>query len=172
MSLYMLEPSSETGPTIRFGERKRPKSILLAAVLSAIIPGLGHFLLRRRRTGVIFLSVFSILPLLYCLFRLPKEFGLLILTNVGILVLCVWSGYHALLHGNTPEVKISKWWALMVIPIAVLGYAGHANWMLKAAGFQVLAIPSQSMESTVLQGDKVIVDGWWYRHSSPSPGNI
>src|SRR5437763_9973650 len=136
---FMSEPVSipEAEPTTTRAKGARPKTILLAALLSAVIPGLGHFLLRKRRVGVIFLSVFSLLLLLYCVFRLPKEFGLLIAANLCILALCLWSGCHALLRGNTPELKISKWWVLVVVTLAVLAYAGHTNWMLTAGGFQI-----------------------------------
>jgi signal peptidase I len=66
----------------------------------------------------------------------------------------------------------SRWWALLVVPAALLTASWDANRLLHLSGFALYSIPSESMEDTIDRGDRILVDLRAYEHSHPAVGDI
>src|SRR5438105_6850248 len=138
-----------------------------AAVLSADLPGVGHFLLRRNRAALGFICAFCVLALMYWPLRLPRSYtGLQLLILAGNVLFTV-AGWHAL---RTPAQEVpqgTRRWLLVVIPLALLFSFAHVLWLFRVAGMRAFMVPSTSMQPTIQLGDHIAVDMAPYRHSSP-----
>lgn len=145
---------------------------ILAAVLSPILPGTGHWLLGDKRGGVIFLALFGVLSLCFWPLRLPKSFvGLQLLVCAAMLV-CVVATWGALRVSSAASTRGSRWWLLFLIPLALMISFVHSNWLLRVAGFQIFDVPSTGMQPTVLNADRILIDLRQYRDARPKPHDI
>jgi drug/metabolite transporter (DMT)-like permease len=70
---------------------KSPLRILLAAVLSVFLPGVGHLLIKRRGTGIVFLTITCGLFFVCWPLRLLYHWAALIGLVFGMLALCTFS---------------------------------------------------------------------------------
>lgn len=145
--------------------------VLLAAFLSPLLPGVGHLVVKRRGRAVLLLLIFSSLILSVCLLRLPLYRGMLILFFALITTLCIFATYDVA-YGRTRTNKPSQWWLAILLPFALFAASGHTNWSILVAGFQPFEIPSQSMQNTVVMGDRILVDRWYYEKHPVRDGDI
>lgn len=166
LSLSMEPPANSSLPPAA------RKPILLAALLSSVIPGAGQLLLRQKLQATLLLAGAFTLSLMYWPFRLPSHYAALVLLPWSTLGLCLLSGCAAILTNRTEERRPSRWWLLGCLLLAFVAAWGHSIWEFWASGFRPVAIPSRSMESTVLAGDRVLVDLRYYRRVAPSQGDI
>lgn len=144
---------------------------LLAAVLSTFLPGVGHLLIKRRGTGIVFLTISCGLFFVCWPLRLLYHLAALIGFVFGMLALCILSTVNAA-YGDRPNERPSQWWLLLLLPLAFGMAIIHVNWVTRSAGFQVFQVPSRSMENTVHMGGRVFVDRWHYRSNAPARGDI
>ncbi len=148
------------------------KRRILAAVLSPILPGTGHWLLGDTRGGVIFLALFGVLSLCFWPLRFPKSFiGLQLLAGAAMLV-CVIATWGALRVSSAASTRGPRWWLLFLIPLALMISFMHSNWLLRVAGFQIFDVPSTGMQPTVLNADRILIDLRQYRDAKPKPHDI
>jgi signal peptidase I len=148
------------------------KRRILAAVLSPILPGTGHWLLGDKRGGVIFLALFGVLGLCFAPLRLPRSFvGLQFLVGASMLV-CVVATWGALRMSSPASPRGPRWWLLFFIPFALMISFVHSNWLLRVAGFQIFDVPSTGMQPTVLNADRILIDLRQYRDAKPKPHDI
>lgn len=159
-------PANPVIPQSSWGKR------ILAAFLSPVLPGVGHLLIHRRRTGFFLLLFFTSLLLLCWPLREMKQLGGTLLFGAGMIVLCIFSTCSAGYEPGGQKEKPSQWWLAILLPFAFLAAIGHINWATHASGFQVFLVPSGSMEKTVMRGNRVMVDRWHYRQNQPSDGDI
>lgn len=145
---------------------------LLAAVLSVFLPGVGHFLMKRRGTGIVFLTITCGLFFVCWPLRLLYHLAALIGFIFGMLALCTFSMVSAAYGDGRPNERPSQWWLLLLLPLAFGLAIIHVNWATRSAGFQIFQVPSRSMENTVPMDTRIMVDRWYYRANAPARGDI
>jgi len=165
---YSSLPLEQTPPPAYAG----PRQVLLAAFLSHLLPGAGHFLLKRSVKGWVLLLLF--LGLLACIFplRLEAKPGMLISLAFALIALSIYSVCDAGYGETHAAKKISQWWLALLLPFALICGAVHVNWSTRVAGFQMYEIPSQSMQNAIMVGDHIVVDRRYYEKHAPSRGDI
>lgn len=145
---------------------------VLAAAVSSIVPGIGQLLLGKTRTGIGFLCAYGLLVLLYWPLRLPRSyFGMqvVVFLTVGLFVL---SGWHTLRTRSQRTLPGSRWWLVLLVPLAFKASFWSDTRLLPLISFYAFDVPSNAMEPTLLVGDRVIADRSSYRDSKPKPNDI
>src|SRR5262249_16406831 len=84
----------------------------------------------------------------------------------------VAAAWHATRCAHEKLPKLSAPWLLLVLPLAYLGSNFDANRVMRLAGFQVFNIPSSAMASTLMIGDRIVVDRSYYRTRPPRVGDV
>ena len=145
------------------------KRRILAAVLSAVVPGAGQIFLGRRieGTALLLLSV----GLMSCVWPLRLIRFLLMLGFVVLawLLLACYSTVAAVFRGGIqPSPKPRKWWLLAILPMAYLGFNLIFTLFFLGAGFRARKFDSSAMQPTLLIGDQFILDKGLFRHHSPA----
>lgn len=164
---------AEAAVPLAAGESPNFKAPLFcAALLSAILPGAGHFIIGRWRKGVSFASAFAVFSLVYWSLRLPQTIYGAALPIFALIFLCVFATCDAAYAGRDARTRPSQWWLAVLLPAALLGVVVHDNWEIRAAGFAAFLVPSSSMAPTIPEGGRVMVDRWYYRHAMPRRGEI
>jgi signal peptidase I len=157
-----------TGGQPAIGRKRR----ILAALLSPILPGTGHWLLGDKRDGAIFLALFGVLCLCFWPLRLPKSFVGIQLLVVAAMLVCVVATWTALRVSSAASTRGPRSWLIFLIPLALMISFVHSNWLLRVAGFQVFDVPSTGMQPTVLNSDRILIDLRQYRDAKPKPHDI
>jgi signal peptidase I len=146
---------------------------LLAAVLSAMIPGAGQLLLAQRRKGILLLLVFVVVASSVWPLRLPRFPAGLGLIGLCWLALSLYAACTALLeHRNPADRRTSKWWLLAVPLLTYLGFNAVFTPLFLVAGFRALKFNSSAMETTLLTGDQFVIDKTFYRDHSVSRNDL
>src|SRR5262249_11418670 len=104
--------------------------------------------------------------------RLPEHCTgapLLLLVMMMLAVYACWKALSKPLSGSSSP---TKWWLALLVPLAILATSGEANVFLRVAGFQIFEVPSTSMQDTIFQGDRIIVDTRYYREHRPLSGEV
>jgi signal peptidase I len=155
---------SSNGPNI--GENaSASKRRVVGAAMSCLIPGAGQFFINDRRRGILFLTLFVALLLLFWPLRVPGKFGGLVGVVWWMILLFAASPSSALLSKRSPEPRVSKWWFLLVVPL-IYGGLNLDLWLfLRASGFKALQTPTSSMQPTVVKGDRFMIDEWAFRRA-------
>jgi signal peptidase I len=149
------------------------KQHLLAAVLSAFIPGAGQLLLGERRKGIALLLVFACL--LFCVWplRLPRFYVGVLLIIWAWLALSFGAACAALFERRDQAApKLSKWWLLSILPIMYIATNAVFTPVLLASGFRAREVASSSMQPTMLVGDRFMFDKSCYRHQPPTRNDL
>ncbi len=140
------------------------KQHIIAALLSALAPGLGQLLLGQKRKGYLLLVLFVAVLACFWPLRLPRTMAGLILPMLAWLGICIYAACAALLERKTPDTPtISKWWLLPALPLVCACVKLVFVPLLPIAGFSPLAFASASMEPTLLQHEYFIADSIYYR---------
>lgn len=172
-AILNFEPTGSSATqekTVR-GTKRR----LAAAAMSLIVPGLGQWFLGAHRRAIAFSCSFAAVILCHWPLRLPKFIFAWWALVLALLVLCAWAACDALRVQEGRAQKVlqgSRWWALLLVPTALLTASWDANRLLHFSGFGVYSIPSESMEDTIDRGDRILVDLRAYEHSHPAVGDI
>ena len=149
------------------------KRQLLAAVLSAMIPGAGQLLLAQRRKGILLLLVFFVVASGVWPLRLPRFPAGLGLIGLCWLALSLYAAGTALLeHRNPADRRTSKWWLLAVPLLTYVGFNAVFTPLFLVAGFRALKFNSSAMETTLLTGDQFVIDKTFYRDHSVSHNDL
>jgi signal peptidase I len=171
MNLESTPIEESTGATPVVHENP-PRPRIIAAVASSLLPGAGHYLLRKKRTTIVFFSIFIFAGLLFWPIRIHTWFWGLQIVITASFVLFVVSGWHALRCKSERMNKGSYWWLAVIIPVAVGAAIAHGNLWMLAAGFKPFEIPSTAMEPTLYPSDRVIVDLRIYQKVKPHNGDL
>ena len=147
------------------------KKLLFIAFLSLVFPGAGHLLLHRYRKACVLLLLFSLIILSYFPLRVPRSLAGLLFLVIGVLVLCFFTVVDVC-YSRQNKNRPSQWWLLVLLPVTLIAVSTHSNWLLRASGFQVFQVPSESMAPTVPRGGRLIVDRRYYQNHSPAHGDI
>jgi signal peptidase I len=152
--------------------RDSAKQRIFSAVLSAALPGTGQLVMGKTQTGFWFLCSFCILVFMYWPLRLPKSWVGLQILIFAVMILGIVATWHALRTPSQRDLQGSHRWLVLLIPLAVLLSFAHCNWLLRASGVRPFSVPSTSMERTISQGDRIVVDFKRYRLSKPKSRDI
>ena len=140
------------------------KPYVLAAVLSAFAPGVGHLILGQRRKGAVLLALFGAILLCYWPVRLPRFFAAFVLLLLTWMVLLLYALCSVLLARSEPApTRPSRWWLVAILPVAYIGINAVFTPTFLAAGFRARKFGSSSMETTLLQGDMFVIDRSYYQ---------
>jgi signal peptidase I len=148
------------------------KQRILAAALSPILPGAGHWLLGDKRNAVIFLALFGVLGLCFWPLRVPKSFVGLVFLVWAVMLVCAVATWSALRVSSASSTRGPRWWLLFLMPLALMISFAHSKWLLRVAGFQIFDVPSTGMQPTVLNADRILIDLRQYRDAKPKPHDI
>ena len=144
----------------------------LACFLSALVPGLGQWSLKKRFEAFVFLGAWVLWWILFVLMRLPKSYiGYLCLAYSGMLLflLSVWRALR-LLVPNRPQGNVL--WMLLLIPLSLLSFSGWASLAIHVAGFRVFSDPSSAMAPTIERGDRFVADMRGYQDGQLKRGSV
>jgi signal peptidase I len=142
---------------------------LLAALCSAIVPGVGQWMLHQRVRAVVYwILVVGALALWWPL-RLPMTFWGWMLAILATVVLWLVSAGEALLGLRRSSSRPSLGWLALALPVAFVVSLFICGWMLRAAGFRAYEIPSSGMAPVIEPGDSIIAD---VRDVTPGAGKV
>lgn len=173
MSITPVTPSfsDDKGAPDEAAERSpRP---LVAAFLSAAIPGSGQLLMGQRQHGLILLFLFlatlsGIWPL-----RLPRFVLGFAIISLSWINLCSHASYRAAWSKGIPEDQHpSKWWLALLFPSIFVILCLIPDRLMLLAGYQSFAVPGVSMEPTIRRGDRILTDANYYRSHGPSDREV
>jgi signal peptidase I len=148
------------------------RKILAAVLLTVLVPGAGQLISARRRRGIIFVVFFAVMMALYWPLRLPQYQPLILLLILYGLVLFTVAAFDVVYAKRPGWMRPSRWWLPLPLLVAALALWIHSNLWLRVAGFSLIAVPSRSMEKTIGEGDRLIVDLRYYKNREPAPGDI
>jgi signal peptidase I len=168
-ALGSLATSTPDRPETQSDKRRH----LLAALLSALVPGVGQFFLKEKRTAAFLVAALSCLCLGYWPLRAPRAFNSFASLAVFWFALYVYAAGNALLaRARSTTIRPSKWWLLLFIPLTIVSCHLIGAALIRASGFRAFTVPSKSMESTILPGDRIVVDTRYYHKHSPQRGDV
>jgi signal peptidase I len=160
-------PAEQTSSHTTTGKKRH----LLAVFLSALIPGTGQLLLRKRNHGIFLLSLFVALLACFWPIRLLRFYwGFLSLYGC-------WTGLYlyaasAARTGAELPARLSRWWLVAILPVAFVACSLLGAVLTRAAGFRAFEIPSTSMEPTIVPGDHIVTDSLYYHSHRPQRGDL
>jgi signal peptidase I len=152
--------------------RVSPRRLLLAALLSTLLPGAGHFLVRRYGKALLLLLILGVWFVAYCWLRLPQTAYGAILPILALAGLCVFGAWDVAYSGGRPEPKPSQWWLAAFLPLALYAGSAWGSLALRTAGFQVFSIPAASMAPAIPEGSRVVADRRYYVNRKIRHGEI
>ena len=160
--------------------RLYPAENLLAATLSIVLPGSGHFVQaggtnihRTWRTIGVAWTIFSLTFYgALIVFRVAADARLYLLTAIAALLLSSAAVYDCCLRG-TPHSAIRKlgFFALALLA-SILWVSTLCYWCSLAAGFRYMQNVSESMSPTIPRRAVVLVDWNYYRDHKPQFGDL
>lgn len=146
-------------------ERTLGKDPWLAVFLSVVLPGLGHIYVHKRIVGILFLLSFCVLRVIsranyYALF--------------AVVVLPAVASVHAYGAWQFHKVKLKHPLTLFIIVLLCSGLLKSVLIPLAQGHFFVRSYPlvGPSMEPTILDGSRTVVDKLTYSWKDPSIGDI
>jgi signal peptidase I len=169
-----LEPSAHAA-TSDNSTLPRKKNRILAAFVSAIVPGSGHLLRRDHLRAAIYLPAYLGVLLGVCLSRAFSTYVGCIGSIWIILVLTVVASTSALLSPRRSTQNLGWRFKLWAVPAAILSLLLASivvNLCLRLSGFRAFTVPSISMEPAVKSGSRLMVDERFYKHHLPSRGDV
>jgi signal peptidase I len=153
-------------------QAERSYKRLWCAMLSGAIPGMGDWVLGNRKRAALFFLLFAGTLLCYWPLRIPRFYlPFLLLAVIGTIVHLV-SACCTFLLGRSDKDRAANWWILVLISLAYVFSGIEDTGQLRASGFQLFSIQSDSMSPTINIHDYVLVDRWYFRRASPHAGDV
>lgn len=146
---------------------------LIAAALSAVVPGAGQFCLGKRRKGLLILVVLVVVSIGFWPLRLPRSYQALLFLGWVLLPLSLYAVYEALLGRDvTSSGRLSRWWILAVIPLHYIGFNLLFTSLLFGSGFHTARNLGSSMLPTLANKERFVYDTSYYRSQPKRRGDI
>ncbi len=154
-------------------ERSSLSRDILAALLCALVPGLGHLFKSNFLRAVIFFACALALLAVDIVFRMPFSLAGLILSAIFTTALALTTACDAFLIRTKEYRKRSSTVVLIVLlPIALALCQARGAFLWRMEGFLTFRVPSGSMEPTIGTGESIAVDTRAYRNHVPEPGDV
>ncbi len=148
------------------------KRLLLAALLSAVLPGAGQFLLGQRRKASILLLILVFLIAGFWSLRFLRFYAGFASLYCSWIALYIYAACSAQQTRSQTSSRPSKLWLVATLPLTFLTLSVSGVAVTRAAGFHSFTVPSPSMEKTVLEGDRIVADMRYYRSRAPGPQDV
>jgi signal peptidase I len=146
---------------------------LIAAVLSALLPGLGQLFLRKFKTSGLLLLALIAISLGFWPLRLPRSYSGILLLIWLLLPLSWFAILDALLARDSPSAgRMSRWWILAGVPLSYVGVNIVFTPLLLGSGFRPVKNISSSMEPTIFIDEKLVIDENYYHHQQVQRGDL
>ena len=104
------------------------------------------------------------------LLRLYAGFVLLYCAWIGLYIYAACSALRA--PSSQTGIRSSKLWLIAILPVTVLILSLSGAAVTRASGFRSFTVPSPSMETTVLKGDRIVADMRSYRSRAPDRQDV
>lgn len=171
--------TSDAFTTSQMGE-PLARSPLSAAVLSLLLPGLGHLYVGQPRRAVALLGALFVLhaAFILCWFGwLPRSW---IIAGVMLFGVCLYTfaiidaALAARRAGDYQRQRYNRWYVYVVILAAAPIVSAALTTVVAAsvAGPGYYEVPSASMDPTLRVGDTLLVDTRYYRTHAPARGEV
>ncbi|MEN6308884.1 MAG: signal peptidase I [Anaerohalosphaeraceae bacterium] len=136
---------------------------ILSGFVSWLVPGLGHFILHKRKTGLIYFSLFLLSE--FISFRNDRIdiFITMLQLNASIDAYLVYFGY---------EKRTKIFTKVFLCFICYYGIAFGIALSIKYLIIEACHIQSESMEPTLWAGDRVFSNRIYYKFHNPKQGDI
>jgi signal peptidase I len=151
-------------------EPQRPsvKRHIIAAVLSALLPGAGQLFRGSKKKAVFLFLGLTAICVGFLVLRLPTSYPGLLFSGWMCLLLSLFAVFDALLTKDAgSSARMSRWWIFAVIPLHYLGTNLIFTVLLLGSGFQTFRFVSSSMEPMMLPGDKFVAAKRYYKLHPP-----
>jgi signal peptidase I len=100
--------------------------------------------------------------------RLLRYYAGFLILFASWIVLGLYSSCSTqLIRDGGTGVRTSRWWFALTLPVSMVIISLSGAAVTRASGFRSFAVPSTSMEPTILVGDRIVVDTRAYRLSLP-----
>ena len=170
--LYCGDMSAPGSAAMPLGARNDVplRRFVVAAALSACIPGTGQFLLGRKREGSCLLILFALLVGSLTILRLPTSllgFAFVILAW-ALLSLCACS---TVFYGGSHPPRSMAWWILIFLLVVIALNVVFVP-CFRLAGFLAFKVNSTAMEPTYFPADRIAVDARAFRADTPQRDDI
>jgi signal peptidase I len=165
-------PTPVAAPSLEQNGPKPGLRLVGAALLSALLPGTGHLLMKRWSKGMFILLVYA--AMFAACFWMPvlRTLPGAALTTLMLVGLCMLAASDAVYGGHRPENKPTQWLLAALLPGALLAGTAHAQLGMRVAGFRTLRALGTAMAPAIGEGNHLLVDSRYYRHKSPQRGDI
>lgn len=153
--------------------RPNLKRHLVAATLSALIPGLGQWLLGRREKAIALFSGLIVMAIAFWPIRLPRLWeGLMTLLLAGFTLfnIAVFGALYD--RDRTTAVRLSLWWIPFGLVISYIGFNITFTALLFGSGFRTVRATISSMEPLLKQGDRLVYDRRYYPAHAKLRGDV
>jgi signal peptidase I len=156
------------------------RSPLSAAVLSLLLPGLGHLYIGQPRRAVVLLGALLALHVAFilCWFGWLPRFSIIagvMLLGVSLYAFAITNAVLAARRaGDYHKQRYNRWYVYAVLLAAapVVSVALTAAIAAATTGPGTYAVPSASMDPTLRVGDTLLVDTRYYRTHAPARGEV
>lgn len=166
----------------------KPRSRIIAGVLTVLVPGLGHLYAGRAKRAIWLFCIVSVLALTWLVgLRSAPPINMTaylarLAFMLGVLAVYVYAIYDAV-RGIDPRTAVPLRWfnrAVVYVGIIVINFASDqlSSYVVKsdsAASYspgKVFNIPSGSMMPTLLVGDYVVAWSDYYKSHAPQRGDL
>jgi signal peptidase I len=147
---------------------KRKK--ILAGLLSAMFPGVGHIFVGQLQAGMALIASFLVFVVGSSLTRIWGHYYGLIACEWSAFLFTAISAYAVCFHPRE-EATPTRLWLLLFIPLAFVSVQlTQVAWWLN--GYRLFIVPSTSMQPTIWMGDRVVADFHYFRSRSIERGQI
>lgn len=144
-----------------------------AALMSAMIPGLGQIVLDQAAMAALFIAAVAVwIFLFFRPFRLESTNHGWLLLIVGGWLLTVAACCHALRSRKEGKTAGSLLWLIILLPVTLIFPLMSQGIMLHEAGFRDFRIDGSSMEPVLRPGDTFMVDRFFFRTHPIARGEI
>jgi len=160
---------SLAGPEVAAQPRPNVKRHLIAAALSAAVPGAGQFFLGRKKKAVVLLVAFIAIAAGFWPARFPRSYPSLMFLGWMLILVCLFSVFDALLTQDARlPGRMSRWWIAAGLPLHYLGFNLVFTSLLFGSGFHTMQSTASSMAPIISVGDKFMADTRHYQHQPPN----
>ena len=166
----VVTPGSIPSPPTEQDAGNTTRKVIIAGLISGLLPGVGQLQLGKKLQGFVFLLLFVLLLLLWWPVRVAFYWPGLVALVLCTLVLCISSGSAVVITYKQP--RISRWWLIMTVLVGVLAAIAQVNWMARMSGFVPCLMPSRSMEKTIMANETLLGDAWYYTKATPARGDV
>ena len=166
----MVTPGSIPSPPAEQDVENPTLRILIAACVSALLPGVGQLQLGKKLQGIVFLLLLVVLLLFWWPVRIPLYLPGLIAIVLSTVVLAVSASTAIVITHKQPS--ISKIWLTAVIPAALLAAIVQVNCLAWISGFRSYMWITRSMEKTILENETIWGDLRYYKNGQPARGEL